>query len=90
MGCHQTKFIAGSHCPLSSCVHVQIEYGDPPTFVNAAVMAPARTAVEVQAVRSQFVSALGLTDQRPDLVVRFGRGPTMPSSLRRSVQTVLV
>jgi hypothetical protein len=46
--------------------------------------------VEVQAVRSQFAAALGLIDQRPDLVVRFGRGPTMPSSLRRSVQTVLV
>jgi len=45
--------------------------------------------VEVQAVRSQFAAALGLTDQRPDLVVRFGRGPTMPSSLRRPVQAVL-
>jgi len=46
--------------------------------------------VEVQAVRPQFAAALGLTDQRPDLVVRFGRGPTMPSSLRRPVQAVLV
>jgi hypothetical protein len=45
--------------------------------------------VEVQAVRPQFAAALGLTDQRPDLVVRFGRGPTMPSSLRRPVQAVL-
>jgi hypothetical protein len=27
-------------CRLSWCVNVQIEYGDPPTFVKAAVMAP--------------------------------------------------
>jgi hypothetical protein len=46
--------------------------------------------VEVQSVRPQFAAALGLTDQRPDLVVRFGRGPTLPSSLRRPVQAVLV
>jgi hypothetical protein len=45
--------------------------------------------VEVQAVRPQFAAALGLTDRRPDLVVRFGRGPIMPSSLRRPVQAVL-
>ena len=45
--------------------------------------------VEVQAVRPQFATALGLTGQRPDLVVRFGRGPGMPLSLRRSVQAVL-
>lgn len=46
--------------------------------------------IEVQAVRPQFAAALSLTDQRPDLVVRFGRGPRMPSSLRRPVQAVLV
>ena len=53
---------------------------------NALVNQP----VEVQAVRPQFATAFGLTDQRPDLVVRFGRGPAMPSSLRRPVQAVLV
>jgi len=46
--------------------------------------------VEVGAIRSQFAPALGLGDQRPDLVVRFGRGPTMPLSMRRPVQAVLV
>jgi hypothetical protein len=45
--------------------------------------------VEVQSVRPQFAAALGLTGQRPDLVVRFGRGPRMPLSLRRPVQAVL-
>jgi hypothetical protein len=53
---------------------------------NALVNQP----VEVQAVRPQFATAFGLTGQRPDLVVRFGRGPAMPSSLRRPVQAVLV
>jgi hypothetical protein len=45
--------------------------------------------IEVQAVRPQFAAALGLADQRPDLVVRFGRGPLLPSSLRRPIQAVL-
>ncbi len=53
---------------------------------NALVNQPA----EVPAVRPQFATAIGLTGQRPDLVVRFGRGPTMPFSLRRPVQAVLV
>lgn len=49
--------------------------------------------VEVGAIRSQFSSAIGLGGlggQRPDLVVRFGRGPTMPLSMRRPVQAVIV
>jgi hypothetical protein len=46
--------------------------------------------VEVGTIRPQFASALGLRSQRPDLVVRFGRGPTMPLSMRRPVQAVLV
>ncbi len=46
--------------------------------------------VEVASVRPQFAAALGLAGQRPDLVVRFGRGPALPRSLRRPVQDVLV
>ena len=53
---------------------------------NALVNQP----VEVQAVRPQFATAFGLASQRPDLIVRFGRGPVMPYSLRRPVQAVLV
>jgi hypothetical protein len=45
--------------------------------------------VEVAAVRSPFAAALGLTGQRPDLVVRFGRGPSLPPSLRRPVESVM-
>jgi hypothetical protein len=46
--------------------------------------------VEVAAVRSPFAAALGLAGLRPDLVVRFGRGPTLPRSLRRPVESVMV
>ena len=46
--------------------------------------------VEVEALRPSFADALGLKGQRPDLVVRFGRGPVMPRSLRRPVDAVLV
>jgi len=45
--------------------------------------------VEVASVRPQFASFLGMGRRRPDLVVRFGRGPKMPQSLRRPVQAVL-
>jgi hypothetical protein len=46
--------------------------------------------IEVPAVRPQFASFLGIGPMRPDLVVRFGRGPTLPPSPRRPVQAVLV
>jgi hypothetical protein len=46
--------------------------------------------VEVGSIRPQFASALGLGGRRPDLVVRFGRGPAMPLSMRRPVQAVLL
>lgn len=49
-------------------------------------------AVEVPKVRTGFASWLGLqaTNQRPDLVVRFGRGQAAPLSMRRPVQAVLI
>ena len=46
--------------------------------------------VEVGALRPQFASFLGIGQRRPDLVVRFGRGPEMPRSLRRPIQSVLL
>jgi hypothetical protein len=46
--------------------------------------------VEVPAVRPQFAAALGIGAARPDLVVRFGRGPALPRSMRRPVTSVLV
>lgn len=53
---------------------------------NAMVNQP----VEVSALRPQFATALGIDKGRPDLVVRFGRGPLMPKSLRRDLPSVLV
>jgi hypothetical protein len=46
--------------------------------------------IEVAALRADFAAAIGLRGQRPDLVIRFGRGPTLPPSLRRPVNAVLV
>ena len=46
--------------------------------------------VEVAALRESFASAVGLAGRRPDLVVRFGRGPKLPPSLRRPVAAVIV
>ena len=46
--------------------------------------------VEVPTLRPQFAAFLGIGGRRPDLVVRFGRGPKLPPSLRRPVEAVLV
>lgn len=46
--------------------------------------------VEVPSLRPQFAGLLGITQGRPDLVVRFGRGPEMPRSLRRPLNAVLI
>jgi hypothetical protein len=63
-------------------------------FALAATALGVRTAfvnqpVEVPAVRTQFAQWLGLGAGRPDLVVRFGRGPQLPYSLRRPVADVI-
>lgn len=46
--------------------------------------------VDVPAVRSQFAAWLGAGDRRPDLIVRFGRGPETLRSRRRPIEEVLV
>ena len=46
--------------------------------------------VEVASLRPHFASFLGLQGQQPDLVIRFGRGPALPPSLRRPLQAVLM
>ena len=46
--------------------------------------------VEVASLREPFAAAVGVAGRRPDLVVRFGRGPKLPPSLRRPVAAVLV
>jgi hypothetical protein len=64
-------------------------------FALQATVLGIRTAhvnmpVEVASLRPKFAEAIGLVRTRPDLVIRFGRGPTLPPSLRRPVQAVLV
>lgn len=45
--------------------------------------------VEVAALRSQFAAWLCVGARRPDLMVRVGRGPAAPQSLRRPLEQVL-
>jgi hypothetical protein len=47
-------------------------------------------AVEVPTVRQELGALLGVGDRRPNLVLRFGRGPEMPRSLRRAPEDVIV
>jgi hypothetical protein len=46
--------------------------------------------VEVGNLRPQFAHYLGIGERRPDLVVRIGRGPLAPRSLRRPIGDVIV
>ena len=46
--------------------------------------------IEVASVRPQFRSALGLGSDSPQLLVRLGYAPTLPRSLRRPVDQVLI
>ena len=45
--------------------------------------------VEVAAMRPELAALIGLAGRRPDLVMRFGYGPTLPYSARRPVAAVL-
>ncbi|MBS3805718.1 MAG: Tat pathway signal protein [Oleiphilaceae bacterium] len=46
--------------------------------------------VEVASLRTEFARFLGVANGRPDLIVRIGRGPEAPRSLRRPVEEVLL
>ena len=64
-------------------------------FALQATAMDVRTAhlnqpVEVASLRPQFAKSIGISDGRPDLVIRFGRGPEMPRSLRRPIEAVLL
>ncbi|WP_186294367.1 Acg family FMN-binding oxidoreductase [Bradyrhizobium guangdongense] len=45
--------------------------------------------VEVATLRPQFAASLGLGERRPDIVMRFGTGPDLPKSLRRTPELVM-
>jgi hypothetical protein len=64
-------------------------------FALQATAMDVRTAhlnqpVEVASIRPQFAKSIGIASGRPDLVIRFGRGPEMPRSLRRPIDAVLL
>ncbi len=64
-------------------------------FALQATAMDVRTAhlnqpVEVASLRPEFAKSIGITSGRPDLVIRFGRGPELPRSLRRPIEAVLV
>ena len=45
--------------------------------------------VEVAALRPELAALIGLPGKRPDIVMRFGYGPTLPRSPRRPVSAVI-
>lgn len=64
-------------------------------FALQATAMDVRTAhlnqpVEVASLRPQFAQSIGMSSGRPDLVIRFGRGPEMPQSLRRPLDAVIL
>lgn len=46
--------------------------------------------IEVPEVRGEFARWLKMPEARPDLIVRFGRAPALPMSLRRPVADVML
>lgn len=46
--------------------------------------------VEVPSLREGLAGLIGLPGRRPDIVLRFGRGATLPYSARRPVEAVMV
>jgi hypothetical protein len=45
--------------------------------------------VEVASFRADLADLAGLPEQRPDIVMRFGRAAAMPFSVRRPVEAVM-
>ena len=46
--------------------------------------------VEVASLRPDLAAIIGMRGRRPDLVMRFGRGPALPFSARRPVDEVMI
>ena len=46
--------------------------------------------VEVGRLRPELASLVGMPGRRPDLVMRFGYGPTLPFSARRPVESTVI
>lgn len=64
-------------------------------FALQATVLEVRTAfinqpIEVQQLRPSFLDWLGLENEHAQLMVRFGRGPQMPFSVRRPLDDVII
>ncbi|WP_299031351.1 Tat pathway signal protein [uncultured Sulfitobacter sp.] len=64
-------------------------------FALQATVLGIRTAhinqpIEVPRLRGEFARWMNMPDARPDLIVRFGRAPALPMSLRRPIESVIV
>ncbi|WP_421785064.1 Acg family FMN-binding oxidoreductase [Hyphobacterium sp.] len=46
--------------------------------------------IEVVDLRPEFASWLGIPGRRPDLVIRFGKAPLLPMSIRRPIDDVII
>ncbi len=46
--------------------------------------------VEVASLRPELATLVGLPGRRPDIVMRFGYGPTLPYSTRRPIGSVII
>lgn len=46
--------------------------------------------VEVASLRPELATIVGMAGRRPDIVMRFGYGPTLPYSARRKVESTLL
>jgi hypothetical protein len=45
--------------------------------------------VEVVSLRPDLAALIGMSERRPDIVMRFGFGPSMPFSPRRPVSAII-
>lgn len=73
-------------CALENLAQASLANG----LKSLAQFDAASSIVEVPLQRQKLAGFLGLKGGRPDLVVRFGRCATTPSSMRRRVEAVLV
>ena len=76
---HEHWFLAGRACQRFALQATAL--GMKHAFINQPV--------EVSSLRPQLAALVGMPRRRPDIVMRFGYGPTLPYSARRPVDAVV-
>ena len=76
---HEHWFLAGRACQRFALQATAL--GMKHAFMNQPV--------EVSSLRPQLAALVGMPRRRPDIVMRFGYGPTLPYSARRPVDAVV-